>query len=79
MILWFAERRGNMLSQWCSEAMPPWFYLFLSSPALVRGVGKGRTKYIVSDYVWTAKPRYGDMIFFHWQTGDYSVLTAKGL
>lgn len=66
-----------MLSQWCSEEMPPWFYLFLSNPALVRGVGKGRTKDIVHDYVQTTKPRYGDIIFFHWQSGGYCVLTAK--
>lgn len=61
IILYFAERRGNMLNSWCSEAMPPWFSLFLSSPALSRGVGKGRRKGIVSGYIWTTELKSQDM------------------
>lgn len=67
VILCFAERRGNMLDQGFSDAMPPWFCLLPSSPPLGRGVGKGMRISVVSM----------DVIFFHWETGDYSVLLAK--
>lgn len=51
-----------------------WFYLFLSSPALVRGVGKGRTKDIVSDYLWTTKLKsWGIEIWFSF-TANWGLL-----